>query len=492
MSGSSFNSQKPRLVSPRETPIRYLVWRPREMEPWIKGLYFKVVSESYQEWAILSPAKCADSTDLIKMLALAVIDRSANIVNPSFMPSRPASAVLRDDGTFRHSVTRPFSPWIESRITNVVQRMKGFSEELFNELWNDYRDSASVLTPCPPDAPFQESAAQQFEIEIPHLPNQLDIPNQQGRQKSRDTRVKEEYMHYRYMAHLDRKSLDKRATEIFRNTYQIDSNSRLSLDPEDPVTYYWQDRVSEVIQEYAERGIIMEEYGKSIASDKDLFNSLDRKFRNAGPTVGEFSAPQTPYLVKYGELDHIIDLHKVGRIRLGAASEFDDSSLNTARRDQETAREVDWDSAILPHVSRGNIPTFLERPADFRIKANLSVNTNYYVYCVSEALRARIFGDFQANAALIIHQPQEFEHRLQLHLKRSFPGWSFHAGRVEYFDPLNVSPCDVSLPFSKDFSYAYQEEFRFALFPPKPATELTSQFLDIGSLEDISELVLLG
>lgn len=491
MSNSPFNSQKPRLVRPSETPIRHLVWRPKKLAPWIIGFYFKIVSESYQEWAVLSPTERTDSTALAKILALSVIDRSASIVKPSFMPSRPPSAVLRDDGTFRHSVTRPFAPWIESWITNLARSMQDFSESLLNELWRVHEDETFILKPSPPDAPFRKDAAHQFEIEIPKLTNEAEICNLQNDERSRDTRIKEEYMQYRYMAHLDRKSLGKRAIAIFRNTYQIDSKERFTLDPKDPVTYYWQDRMSEVLQEYAARRIGMEEYGKCMAADEDLRRSLDGRFLRAGSTVGGFSTPEEPYLVKYGQYDHMSDLQKLGCIRVAAASKFDDPSLNAARRDEETAREVDWDSAILPHTSLSGIPTFLSRPADFRTRTNLSVNTNYYVYCVSEALRARMFGDFQANAALVIHRPPEFERRLRLHLKRHLPGWSFHSRRVEYFDPLNVSPYDVSLPFSKDFSYAYQEEIRFALFPPEPVEELPTVFLDIGSLEDISELVLL-
>ena len=459
--------------------------------PWVLGFYFKVISKSYQEWAIFAPTVHDDSNALAKLLALGIIDNTTNVVTPGFMPRRPAEATLRDDGTFRHSVTRPFEPWILSEIDRITPSILDFSSALLTEMENMDGAKRMILRPSPPDSPFTKGPGVEFELELPNVAINHTEHSTEREKHSRDAIVKQEYKQNRFMAHLPRTCLDDRAVGVFNNTYQIDKYGRIKLEPNDPRTYYWQDRFSEVLQEYAERGIPMEDYAQYLANDKDLNRGLDGAFRKAGKITGSFTAPPNPYIVKYGSYPHMLDLQKNGQVRIAAAQSYNDASLNPARRDEEMRREVDWDSSILPYSLPGGTPSYVANPKPLRLSSTLSIDTNYYVFCVSETLRARLFNDFEANAALVINNPSEFESRLRAALASHCPTWTFDSDRVEYFDPLNVSPYDVKLPFWKDFAYAYQEEIRFTLYPPKPTGHLSPLFLDIGSLEDISELAVL-
>jgi hypothetical protein len=49
----------------------------------------------------------------------------------------------------------------------------------------------------------------------------------------------------------------------------------------------------------------------------------------------------------------------------------------------------------------------------------------------------------------------------------------------------------IAIPFSKHFRYAYQDEFRFVWRPSERAETLRHVDLNIGSLEDIAELIVL-
>ena len=491
MSYADSTSKRPVLAAPNGAPRRFMICRYKDMPPWLQGFYFKIISSSYQDWAIFAPAVNDDGTSLAKLIALGIIDRTANAVTVGLMPARPACVVLRDDDTFRDSITRPLAPWILSEIDRLYPRLKEFSSQIAGEMKKIDSVVPAILRPLTADAPFRQGPELQFEFELPELAVDQPTYRVHCENQSRDSIVKREYMRNRFMAHLPRSSLDERALSVFRNTYQIDQRGRITLDANDPKSYYWQDRFSEILKEYMERSITMEELGRFLSSDEGFNRGLSGTFRRVSESLRTVIPPPAPYIVKYGSYEHIHNLLRNGRIRMGAARSFDDASLVASRRDEEMRRVVDWDSSMLPFLGIGNHPSYASNPEPSRLRTALSIEDNYLIFCVSEILRARLFNDFVADAALIIRDPSEFASRFRTTLRKRYPTWGFQAGPVEYFDPLNVSPCDVNIPFWKDFSYAYQEEFRFALFPPKDTTHLSELFIEIGSLEDIANLVIL-
>jgi len=405
------------------------------------------------------------------------------------MPSRPAGAVLRDDNTFRNAITRRLAPWVQREIERLSDLLHGFSESVLAELGGT--EKREILHEIALDAPFKMDSGRHFELTLPKL--SVNAPDHivSTEDHSPELTVKHEYSQHRYMAHLSLKTLAERASAIFRNIYVINDRGQLSVDVNDPRSLYWRDLLFEVMREYETRGISISEFGPHLDCINELKQGFDEPFRRAGQSVKRFTSPSDGYIVKYGLYEHIRDLRKLGLIRLGPATSYSDPSLVAARRDQEINRRVDWDSTVIPYGPPGTTPSYKKLPPGSRIETSLSIRTNYYIFCVSEVLKARLFNDFRANAALVIRDPQEFESRLQKEILRLYPGWKFLADRVEYFDPLNVSPFDIRFPFWKDFAYAYQEEVRFALFPQRIAKKLPPTFLEVGCLQDISDLILL-
>jgi hypothetical protein len=91
---------------------------------------------------------------------------------------------------------------------------------------------------------------------------------------------------------------------------------------------------------------------------------------------------------------------------------------------------------------------------------------------------------------VIIKDREEFARRLRTAGVKTFPGTNFHEGRAVYVDPLRPKTARIYLPMSKQFRYAYQEEYRFVRESPG-RDPLSYADLELGSLADISDLVLL-
>jgi hypothetical protein len=178
-----------------------------------------------------------------------------------------------------------------------------------------------------------------------------------------------------------------------------------------------------------------------------------------------------------------LEAYETGRIRLGPAASYDDPSLDIARKDDELSFQMDIDTSVFPVLGPG------ARNVGPRFPIRGSYKTNYYILCTSSCLRARLFLDFDAEACLIINNPEKFKERLFRSITSTLPLFSLKAKRVEYYDPLWVAPVEVRPIFSKHFRYAYQEEVRFAAIPPDSVSNLDPVFLSLGSLKDIATIV---
>ena len=204
--------------------------------------------------------------------------------------------------------------------------------------------------------------------------------------------------------------------------------------------------------------------------------------KRVGGTVAEMRLPDSPLLVKYGSAKHMEDALRNGRIRLGSASSYSDPSLNPARQDNELKANSDMDTTAFAVAGLGSIG------AGSRLKVATRITTDFYVYCMSEVLRPRLFLDFHSDACLIVSEPEEFRSRLLKAVAKQLRGHTLKHDRVMYYDPLSTSPREFRPVFWKHFRHSYQEEVRFAVTPPQRTQNLDGVFLTLGSLEDIAKM----
>lgn len=211
-----------------------------------------------------------------------------------------------------------------------------------------------------------------------------------------------------------------------------------------------------------------------------------------GVTLFEgYKSPTTPILVKYGKREFLEPMMQTGDLRLANASLYNDAGFLDAVRDDETSRTF-------------FIPTYKER---LEGKTHLDFQGNriefgdddivlplvfddYYLFSLCEHIHYRMPTDFDADAAIVIHNPALFKQRLISTFLTQFPDWVPMEGKVTYYDPY----CDYSkfkVPeMAKHFGYAYQKEVRIAFRPRRPiTTNLEPLFLSVGSLRDYADLV---
>jgi hypothetical protein len=104
-------------------------------------------------------------------------------------------------------------------------------------------------------------------------------------------------------------------------------------------------------------------------------------------------------------------------------------------------------------------------------------------------LDCRMFTDFQADAALIVHGKDEFIRRVGEAVAQPLPS-AFSHGNVGYYDPYQIdNPSQLTPAFSKHFRYAYQDEYRMVWKPSEAGMQLEPFFVNIGPMSDIATMV---
>jgi hypothetical protein len=248
-------------------------------------------------------------------------------------------------------------------------------------------------------------------------------------------------------------------------------------------------RFAEVLGEIELRhGKYPEGWHRGIVDFSNMPGSIQKLGAAAVPVLRASAPLDDPYLVKYGESRFLEPALTEGKLRVSPAASYADPSLTAAIRDDELQAQVDFDPSALG-LSGGSWPG---RSSGFgrRKLVTKQLDTNYYVYCGAARLLPRLLGDFNADACLVIRDPNAFINRVADAMAEQLPDWHPAVRYVEYYDPLQVNPAEVSAPFFKHFKYAYQHEVRIVWMPPAPRTTLSTIGLTLGSLEDIAEIVL--
>jgi len=321
------------------------------------------------------------------------------------------------------------------------------------------------------------------------------------------------YHKRRYLKHLTEDELHLRAGYMIANVVYISSRHRYSSN--NLYSLYWQNKLAHTAEELAIRNCI---------------KGLSDEVLSHIPCLG-FSTPQEPALkhdtrvntlYRYGNIEFIHKLHKNGEIYLRCGSTKDEAE-NAARED---ANELCIELHLLAdEISTSFTNCSIELPETTEvIGLNINQKTDYYMFCLSQVYDWRLFGDFGTNtklgttedktACLVITDTHEFEKRLLLaardFIKEKQPGHThellINSGSAYYYDQYDSQECAPLfnetgiLPFAKRREYTYQHEYRFIIKPDLPKDFIPSyspsklpkferDFLNIGSLEDISYII---
>jgi hypothetical protein len=289
---------------------------------------------------------------------------------------------------------------------------------------------------------------------------------------------------------------EDRVAERFRNIFL----NVMEIGPEGTLCPVPMAETDEFMQVFTH---MLEEYGARADGmpPSDIIQSarapLFKYFEHGTPTgitlFEGYKPPTSPVLVKYGKREFLEPMFQTGNLRLANAGLYNDAGLLDAVRDDETSRTF-------------FIPTYRERLAgkthiDFQgnrlefsnddIVLPLIYN-DYYLFSLCEHIHYRMPTDFDADAAIVIRDPQIFNQRLISTFLARFADWEPMVGKVIYYDPYRDYTKFKIPEMAKHFGYAYQKEFRIAFRPRRPiSTNLEPLFLSVGSMKDYADLVYL-
>ncbi len=299
-----------------------------------------------------------------------------------------------------------------------------------------------------------------------------------------------EYKEQRYLDHLSQEQLHRRAEDLMGNIVTLTTDSKIGCIPViGDERALWRRWVHLLVEMHLRYGAYPAGFQKDWQSHMLYPNPRSSISQKAVSLVKQIQSLDKGCLFKYGKQEHLQRSIKEGIIRLSPASKYEDSTLSSATRDTEL--EID----IQPGLEQYQMNVFdgktLKKKDTISLKDakfKQSISTDYYMYCVSEVLKARLFDEFEADSCLVIKQPDEFANRLWLSVQANLPDYKFGMGQISYFDPILPVPTTPEIFNTKHFRYTYQSEFRYVCVPNTNIKELEPTDLNVGSLEDICEM----
>ncbi len=282
-----------------------------------------------------------------------------------------------------------------------------------------------------------------------------------------------EYASYRYLENMSDEALHKRFEAIIRNMPSYSGADRNVV----PIisyqgAWYWFRKEHQTRLEFAFREL-----------EVPKFDNLP--FSMESPVPLRAKIPNgTDAIFRYGKREHLQELIVEGKVRFSPAEVYDDADNNDARKDDERQKH-----AYLP----GKYTTITQEDGQ-RIPIIGDVQRSvggpaYHLMSFSCVWDSRLFSEFEADSCIIVTNPEEFARRVEQAGRAVFPGWYFHDCPVQYFDPYERIPNEFfDAAMSKDFTYAYQNEYRVLWCQMDAAPIDGVQYVEIGPSQDIMKM----
>ena len=279
-----------------------------------------------------------------------------------------------------------------------------------------------------------------------------------------------EYRSYRYLRRMTDRDLRDRYVALVRNlcSYTGPERDVIPLSSYQS-SWYWFRKEYQTRLEFALRGTEPPRPSYELQS-----NSVQGP---AHPNVPN----GTEIIFRYGRRDYMRRMVKQGAIRFSPAETYENNENNVARRDDELQK----------HSYMPGHHTTITRASGQRLKVigdirRTITGSHYHLVCFSRVWNIELFADFDADTCVVVTDPAKFEKRLEAAGRVVFPGWYFHSCPVQYFDPYELKENEFSdSAMSKDFRFAYQNEYRILWSQMTAAPVDGFQFVDIGSAHDL-------
>ena len=279
-----------------------------------------------------------------------------------------------------------------------------------------------------------------------------------------------EYGIRRYLSRIAERDLRDRYTDIVRNMGSYTGPER------DPIpinsyqsSWYWFRKEYQNRLEFALRDI-----------DPPALDYVPMSSNEGGPE-NQNIPDGTKVIFRYSKKKYMHKLVAQGQIRFSPAESYENKEHNQARRDDELHKHayILGEHATITDQSARRINIL----GDIR---RTVTGIRYHLLCLSCVWNPELFVDFKADTCVVISDPVEFAKRIEVAGRAVFPGWYFLDCPVQYFDPFEQGKNEVfDSAMSKDFRFAYQNEYRILWAQINAAPVIGHKCIEIGPALDI-------
>lgn len=282
-----------------------------------------------------------------------------------------------------------------------------------------------------------------------------------------------EYVPYRYLSGMSDEDLQNRYHHIVRNMRSYTGPERDVIPIKSyQSSWYWYRKEYQTRLEFALR-----------ESEPPTLTHQPPITVTSGPAYPKIPNG-TEVIFRYGKRKYMQQMVEQGKVRFSPAESYEGEENNAARKDDELQKHsfMAGRYTTITHESGRQIKLI----GDIRRTVG---GPGYHLVCFSCVWDVQLFDDFQADTCVAVTDPGEFARRLEAAGRAIFPGWYFLDCPVQYFDPYERMKNEFfNSAMSKDFRFAYQNEFRI-LWSQMSAGPINGfQFVDIGPAHDIMTL----
>ena len=307
-----------------------------------------------------------------------------------------------------------------------------------------------------------------------------------------------QYRNDRYARHLSHGELAQRFHDILLNLLTATPNGiglrsgEIAAGEISNASTIWMERVTHVLEEFRVR------YGPYPAGLRDaapppskIPEFASELARKAARRLEELGADFGDIFVKFGKRRYMEMLHSDGALRIQPATYFAATAHNDAVKDDELTIEASLDLSREEVIALVSNPKEIPNLLRYRVDVKLQLESDYWLYCLSSSLVPRLFIDYDADACVVIRDRVRFTSMLQEASLQKLSGTPMSYSAVEYIDPLLPRSLTLPVAFAKHLRYSYQNEHRFCWLPPDPIARAIHCDVEVGSLGDFSDLIVL-
>lgn len=300
-----------------------------------------------------------------------------------------------------------------------------------------------------------------------------------------------QYRKNRYLRHLDLEELQQRGRETLNNPLTLTDDGKIGiLDLQDfgDESMQW---FTHYLEECKLRNLDYTEQMIQLNLRKTMPDLTGDIGQRASAAIKSYRSQfgTKIHLVKFGKSKYLQPFLENGSLRIQSASSFSSPEHNQAVGDDEIRRtfKLAISGADLRKIlNERGIKSIPERENP---EIEITYFTDYWVTCFSRCLSPRLSVDFESDAALIVHDTNEFRRRLRIAFRECVDYRTMKHGPVDYFDPYLPKANFNNIPLIKPLRYYYQQEYRYFWLPSEPAQKLDFIDIKMRQIDDIATLL---